>query len=197
MLLWGAIWNCEQTAAEPLHPPKLFFAFSRQIRHFSIILDKLFFSIKISLIFSLDTFFNIVVKLNRMCVLQGGRRHWAVNYISSQRFVITFSYLLTLGTCIEFWLGSYFIKFRFHTLQPLIVIYRMGNFVYHYWGYTSIYRPLPYPLLSLVDAPVSYLRVWSCCPPLIWLSLCSVSVSSWWTYHCPTIGPIQRKLKIT
>ena len=77
-----------------------------------------------------------------------GGRHWAVNYISSQRFVISFSYLLTLGTCIEFWLGSYFIKFRFHTLQPLIVIYRMGHFVYHNWGYT-IYIYLSAIALSL------------------------------------------------
>ena len=43
-----------------------------------------------------------------------------------------------------------FIKFSVQTFQPLILITRMGNFLYHYWGCTSIYRPLSYPLRSLV-----------------------------------------------
>ena len=33
--------------------------------------------------------------------------------------------------------------------QPLIVIYREGNFVYRHWGCTSIYRPLSNPFGSL------------------------------------------------
>ena len=31
-------------------------------------------------------------------------------------------------------------------LQPIIVIYRRGKFVYNHWGYTSIYQPLSYPV---------------------------------------------------
>ena len=38
-----------------------------------------------------------------------------------------------------------FIKLSVQTFQPLIVIYRMGNFVYHHWGCTSIYKSLSYP----------------------------------------------------
>ena len=41
------------------------------------------------------------------------------------------------------------IKLCVLTFQPLIVIYRSGNFVYHQWGFTSIYWPLPYPFRSL------------------------------------------------
>ena len=37
-----------------------------------------------------------------------------------------------------------FIKF-----QPLIVIYKRGNFVYHHWGRIYIFRPLSYPFRSL------------------------------------------------
>ena len=42
-----------------------------------------------------------------------------------------------------------FIKLSVQTFQPLILIYRSGNFVYYYWGCISIYRPLNYPLRSL------------------------------------------------
>ena len=38
----------------------------------------------------------------------------------------------------------------FLTFQPLIVIFRRVNFVYHYLGYTYILRPLSYPLRTLV-----------------------------------------------
>ena len=34
--------------------------------------------------------------------------------------------------------------------QPLIIIYRRGNFVDYHWGYISIYRPLSYPFRSLM-----------------------------------------------
>ena len=35
--------------------------------------------------------------------------------------------------------------------QQLIVLYKIGNFVYHqyHWGCTSIYRPLSYPFKSV------------------------------------------------
>ncbi len=34
--------------------------------------------------------------------------------------------------------------------QPIIVVYRRSNFVYYYWGRTSIYQPLDYPFRSLI-----------------------------------------------
>ena len=45
---------------------------------------------------------------------------------------------------------NWFIKLSGQTFQPLILIYRRGNFVYHHWECTSIYRPLSYPFRSLV-----------------------------------------------
>ena len=39
-----------------------------------------------------------------------------------------------------------FIKWSVQLFQPIIVIYRRRN---HYWGCTSFYRPLSYPLRSL------------------------------------------------
>ena len=35
--------------------------------------------------------------------------------------------------------------------KPVILICRMGNFVYYYWRCTSIYRPLYYPFRSLAS----------------------------------------------
>ena len=37
----------------------------------------------------------------------------------------------------------------FQTFQPLILIYRRNNFVYHLWGCTLIYQPLSYPFGSM------------------------------------------------
>ena len=45
----GTIWNCKEMAAKPPFPGKLYFAFSCQIRQFSIIWDKLIFHKKIPL----------------------------------------------------------------------------------------------------------------------------------------------------
>ena len=42
------------------------------------------------------------------------------------------------------------IKLSFQTYQPLILIYRRGNFVSHLWGFTSIYQPLSYPFRFLI-----------------------------------------------
>ena len=41
------------------------------------------------------------------------------------------------------------------------VIYRKDNFVYHYWGFASIYRPLSYPFRSL-SSFASYLKMTGC-----------------------------------
>ena len=40
-------------------------------------------------------------------------------------------------------LNFYWLSFQM--FQPLIVLYRRGNFVYHHWRCTSIYRTLSYP----------------------------------------------------
>ena len=44
---------------------------------------------------------------------------------------------------------GWFIKLNFQTFQPLITIYRRGHLVCNHWGFTSIYRPLYYPIISL------------------------------------------------
>ena len=44
---------------------------------------------------------------------------------------------------------GWFIKFSVQTFQPIILIYRRGNFKYHK-GCTLIYRPLSYPFRSMV-----------------------------------------------
>ena len=44
---------------------------------------------------------------------------------------------------------GWFIKLIFETFKLLILMYRWGNFVYHHWGCTSIYRPFSYPFRSL------------------------------------------------
>ena len=41
-------------------------------------------------------------------------------------------------------------KLSVQKFQQLIVIYRLGNFVYNHWGCTSIYRLLSYPFRSLI-----------------------------------------------
>ncbi len=46
-----------------------------------------------------------------------------------------------------------FLNNRLVEFQPIIVIYRRGNFVYHYWRFTSIYQLLSYPFRSLVNIP--------------------------------------------
>ena len=57
--------------------------------------------------------------------------------------VFLFVGLTTLGTFIKFWLVC---SFSWDAAQPLIVIYRRGNFVYHLKRCTPIYWPLSYPL---------------------------------------------------
>ena len=46
------------------------------------------------------------------------------------------------------------------TFQPLILIYRRGNFVCHDWGCTSIFRPLSYPFKSLVYPLYPWQTLW-------------------------------------
>ena len=49
---------------------------------------------------------------------------------------------------------GWLIKLSVQTLPILIVNYRTGNFVYHNWGCTLIYRPLSYPFRSLKTWPL-------------------------------------------
>ena len=62
-----------------------------------------------------------------------------------------------------FWGGPFILTFRLflywpvqcsvlsvQTFQPLIVIHKRGNFVYHHRGCALIYRPLSYPFRSLL-----------------------------------------------
>ena len=49
---------------------------------------------------------------------------------------------------------GWFIKLSVQTFQPLILLYRRGNFVYHHWRSTSIFRPLSYPFRSLIPSPL-------------------------------------------
>ena len=61
-----------------------------------------------------------------------------------------FTYLLTQQIWgLFFILNGRFVKISVQTFQFLIVIYKRGNFVNHYVGCTSIYRPLSYPFRSL------------------------------------------------
>ena len=55
------------------------------------------------------------------------------------------TYLLHMGKI----LIHLFLKLIVQTFKPLIIIYRRCNFVYHYWGCTSIYWQLSYPFRSL------------------------------------------------
>ena len=45
---------------------------------------------------------------------------------------------------------GWLIKISVQTFQPIIIIYRRGNFVYHLRECTSIYRSLSYPFRSLI-----------------------------------------------
>ena len=45
---------------------------------------------------------------------------------------------------------DWFMKLIVHMFQLLKIIYTRGNFLYHNWGFTSIYRPLFYPFRSLI-----------------------------------------------
>ena len=95
-------------------------------------------------------------KVIKMCIqiirLGSSRegRHWAVYYACPQSFIKTFSYSLVqqLWGLFEILIGWFF-SYCVLTFQPIIVIYRRGNFVYHDWGCKLIYRPLSYLFRSL------------------------------------------------
>ena len=72
----------------------------------------------------------------------------AVYYTGPQSFIIMFSYSLAqqLYGLPYLVLISWLIKLSVQTFQSLIVIYKRGDFVYHNWACTSIYRPLSYPI---------------------------------------------------
>ena len=77
------------------------------------------------------------------------REHWAV-YYTSPKVLLSFLIRWRNNFGNFYWiLIGWFIKLSFQTFQPLILIYRRVNFVYPYWGWTSIYRLLSYPFRSL------------------------------------------------
>ena len=89
---------------------------------------------------------------------KGGMGHRAVYYTSPQSIKIMFSYSLVQ----QLWgllliLIGWFIKLSCQMFQPLIVIYRRGNFVYHDCGSTKIYQTLSYPFRSLTAMPIIWL----------------------------------------
>ena len=103
---------------------------------------------------------------------QPGRRGDIVLFIKKlYNNVFLFVSLPTLGTFIEFWLVDTLVQ----TFQLLIVIYRRGDFVYHYWWYTSIYGPLYYPLRYLDNSPKFPLI--SSSPPTFLLYILAVSLT--------------------
>ena len=82
------------------------------------------------------------------CVfIQRERKQWTVYCTSPQSFkVFLICWLNNFGTFTEL---VVFFKFSIQTYQPLLN-YRRGDFVYHPWGCTLIYRPLSYPIRFLV-----------------------------------------------
>ena len=84
---------------------------------------------------------------------QGGRANWTVIlywYLKFYNHVFLFVHSKTLRTFIDFnWLVNLVECLNISSFQPLILIYRRGNFVCHHWGCTFIYRPLPYPFGTL------------------------------------------------
>ena len=89
-------------------------------------------------------------------ILSEGRGHWALYYTSPQSLIITFS-IRQLNNLEDYYsiLIGWFIQFSVKKFQPLIVIYRMGNFVYHHLGCTSILSAI---VLSL-QIPGMYVHV--------------------------------------
>ena len=72
-------------------------------------------------------------------------RHWIVKYTATQSFEIHF----LLGWHYETRNGCFLTRIV-QTFEPIILIYRRADFVYHGCECTSIYRPLSYPLRSLL-----------------------------------------------
>ena len=111
-----------------------------------------------------------MTELSRYKIFRG-MGQWAVYYTSPQSFMITFCYsiLNNFGDFYWIWLVG---LLGVQTFQPLISIYKRGNFVCHHWGYTSIYRPLAYPFRSL------QISVQKALLHLLWIH--SVVLNSFW-----------------
>ena len=82
-----------------------------------------------------------------MDILLGEREHWTVNYTGTQSYKTTLnSYSLVL----RLWILIGWFKISVQAFQQMILIFINGNFVFHHWECTMIYRPLSYPLRSLM-----------------------------------------------
>ena len=103
---------------------------------------------------SLDPCTNVPIKrregrVKQICLLQGYitysgmevtldcKLHWYPKFYSSVAYSLAqklyYFYWILIGG---------FIKLSIQSFLPLILIFRRGNFVYHHWRCTSIYRPL-------------------------------------------------------
>ena len=103
--------------------------------------------------------FNSPLKLCKL--FSAGREGILSVYCTSpQSYVITFlmGWINNFGDFYRI-LISRFIQLSVQTFQPLIVIYKRSNFVYHHWGCTPIYRPLSYPFRSLGQWAFHYILV--------------------------------------
>ena len=76
-----------------------------------------------------------------------GRGHCAVKYTSLQSFLIR--WLNNFGDFNLILISWLVFQLIVDTFQPLLVIYIRGNFVYHHWKCTPIYRSLSYPFRFL------------------------------------------------
>ena len=86
-----------------------------------------------------------IIVINAIGNYQGWMVHWDVYFTCPQSFIIPKVFLFICLTPLIVW----FIKLSVQTfLQPLMVIYRMVNFVYHHWGCTYFFRSLSYPFRS-------------------------------------------------
>ena len=92
---------------------------------------------------------------NVLFVMHRMRGHWAIYYTSPQSLI---RWLNIFGDFYWIYVGM-FIKLSVQTFQPLNVMYRRSNFVYHLWRCTSIYRPLSYPFIICVKYQIIHIRL--------------------------------------
>ena len=89
-----------------------------------------------------------------------GIRQWTINQSFSNYWVMNYRGKVDSGLLITLvflfvglktlWSWVNFDKLSIQTFQPLIVIYRRRNFVYHHWGCKSIFRLFSHPFTSRI-----------------------------------------------
>ena len=80
----------------------------------------------------------LIMKWGLVTNFQGGRGNWGVYYTSHTVLLKGFliRWLNNFGDFSLILIG-WFINLSVQTFQPLIIIYRRDNFVYHYWEYIN------------------------------------------------------------